>query len=172
MKKTGILCAFLLGGTVVSNAGKTKFSSPLLKGKNAVSWQFEQLQSAPGKKEVFKKVSPEQVKVTLKESVQKLTGGAVEYQFNAINKSGKQLFLRSVIELTVNRKKVKFFNGYENMRKIVFDPNDVTLSNWFPTNLRSQDSPQVLRCCCRCGSRQWRCFGTCRRPRQPPGCKL
>ncbi len=144
MQKTGILCAFLLGGTVVSNAGKTEFSSPLLKGKNVVSWQFEQLQSAPGKKEIFKKVSPEQIKVTLKKSIQKLADGAVEYQFNAVNKSGKQLFLRSVIELTVNRKKVNFFNGYENMRKIVFDPNDVTLSNWFPTNAAYDNNSALI----------------------------
>ncbi len=120
------------------------FRSPFLKGAVPVYSRLEILTSQPGKPEKFKTVSPAEIKVKLEKSVRKLPMEAMEYYFKATNNDSKRLFLRPVFEAGVPSGKTKFFNGYQDTRKLVFDPNDAVLSNWFPTNAAYDKSSALI----------------------------
>ena len=124
--------SILVGTLCSAKAATENYKSPFWKEKVKISWYMEKLISGVGQEEKYKKIDPQSEKIKINLKVKKLPEGAVEYAFVAENKGKKQLFLRPVITADIPEGCPELWNGYSNMRKLVYDPFDVKLSNWFP----------------------------------------
>ncbi|MCK5804804.1 MAG: hypothetical protein KAI66_18345, partial [Lentisphaeria bacterium] len=119
---------------LVAGADELTFAHPLLGQPVVVSWSLEQLTSAPGEPETHAPVAASDKGIRLRMSRSELPHGTLVVTVVATNASDRRFFLRPVCSVTVHDGKNRFFNGYEDTRTLTFDPDDVMLSNWFPTN--------------------------------------
>lgn len=132
MKKLWLLSIILL--TVGAQAGEDMFKSPRLPGGVPIRWKLEKLVSAPGQPEAYEETTPEKAGVQYTETKKSLGDDAAEYLFTLKNTSGKALFLRPSLTADIPFKSPTWWNGYLNLNKLKFDPEDNNLSTWFPAN--------------------------------------
>lgn len=134
----------ITGISLISNAQKENYESPHLNKKISVSWRMEKLVSKTGEEEQFKTIAPEKENIIVKMKRNKLPMGAVEFDFTAHNNGSKTLLLRPLVTVDVPNGNLTWWNGYNNMRKITFDPCDINLSNWFPANAAYNENKAVV----------------------------
>ena len=128
------ITSLITGLSLISSAEKVIYKSSLLDKKIKILWRMEKLVSKVGETEQFRAVDcdKEGIEITFKKN--KLPLGAVEFAFVARNKRGKNLYLRPLITVDVPDGNLNWWNGYNNMRKLTFDPCDTDLANWFPAS--------------------------------------
>jgi hypothetical protein len=132
MRKSLFAISAVISASAALLSAGTTYESRLLNKKINVSWKLQKLISARGQAEKYKDVNPAADKLEVSMKTNKLPEGAVEYAFKAKNNSAKPLYLRPVVTVDVPNGKLNWWNGYNYMRKLTFDPSDINLSNWFP----------------------------------------
>lgn len=134
----------LAGVSLVANAQKEYFKSPYSNKKLAVSWKIKKLVSKVGEKEKYKAIDLAKDKVRVSMKRNKLPLDTVEYVFKIQSSNPKRLLLRPIITVDVPAGNLNWWNGYNYMRKLSFDPCDINLSNWFPANAAFNNKHAVV----------------------------
>lgn len=136
-KLSALTCLVLLSSAVSIQAGSqyqlqlTGWEKPV-----RVDWQLLQLTSPRGETEKYSEVnSPDRLGVVINESEQRLADHAVVRRYTISNEQSKQtLMLKLAFALHVPVKDYVWWNGYSNRVQNQFDPEDASLSQWFPLN--------------------------------------
>ena len=135
MNRIKLLSMGLLAGiTLISVAQKEYFKTPYTDNKLEISCKVEKLVSRTGEDEKYANTELANDKISIAMKKNKLPFGAVEYAFIIKSSNSKRLLLRPLITVDVPAGNLTWWNGYNNMRKLSFDPCDINLSNWFPAN--------------------------------------
>lgn len=125
-------CLVAVAGSAL--AGHLEFKSARLPGRVEVVHTLEQLVEGKAKEESYRAVAPEKIGVALTEGSARLDDDAVRLDFELLNRTKEPLFLRLKVTASIPFGQATHWNGYLNLNTLKFDPDDVSLSNFFPAN--------------------------------------
>lgn len=136
MRGLGFSLLFLLlaGGFVAADTN-FRWKLPGLTSESFGRWQLQQLVSGKGEAEAYAEVrNPDDLGVTVDLREEKLSENAYVVRVKLRNDRSRVLFLKSAFAATPALDDFQWWNGYANRIQTKFDPQDVSLSQWFPAN--------------------------------------
>lgn len=130
----GSLGLFLMVGTPVQAEALGELSVPLGGVRQPVHLELEELVSPRGEAEEFRSVVPASRGVEVVREIVELDDDAYGIVLRVSNKTDERLFLKGTARTPIPFGDYEVWNGYMDDTDIQFDPDDVSLSIWFPAN--------------------------------------